>query len=363
MSRRQRGLARALACIPLLLAFTPLAARADSPAGAVAEVVVEAVVRGAIELAFDAVIPAPSPKYELVVEHIDVGEELADWIDPRTGTTSHLAHGCGQLVEVRLTGKHRDDFLNVTLFNTSSDPVAVTAHSKTIGGVHGELRQWGSHSVLAPHVGGPQIYVVRPSLIERSSGFVIDFDVSSLRTSQSCQLSVRFVRTGPVPASALTEHSYFQADYGVWIGAHLAGTGPLHGLAREVEQFDGLSFGYSPAAHHRIGLDVGLDIFAAGESAGVSLVPNYEYRAFLSRTVSYGIGGGAGPYLIALRDAPDHWTWALRGKLELRWHPGRSSGLEFGPALTCSVLPGGPFGPNRYSGELVAAQLGLWATF
>jgi hypothetical protein len=191
-----------------------------------------------------------------------LGKPPADWLDPRTGSASVLAQGCGVVSEVTLSVTAQAAFLNVLVLNQSTellafDPGATLVQlgagpkrrvrSKVIG--HLEVQPEWQHWL--------SLELPEKAALEQQSMLTVELLIMGPSFGQ-CRLRSRLTRpAGPPRAETYTVYNNAEIAFGG--GVRALTTGALREVAPGVAFSGAFDFAIYWSMHHGAVFDVTLD--------------------------------------------------------------------------------------------------------
>jgi hypothetical protein len=337
-----------------LLALAGLTITAGAQASDVGDVLAEFAVRVALELAARAVTAA----VESAIEQADRGKrglpELEEWKDPKTGSTSRMASGCGVTIETLLTGDASENYLSAVIVNEGAGRVVV------------ELDRGGGTMAVSPgeRAEGWTIFSTKEALAEMSS-FEVTFAIQTVK-GKECVLPVRYTRAPSVVPSAQSRISYSSLEFWFGGGLRLAAGGSLDDFGRS----GGLAFDFGMtkyvSPHHALSLDLVVDepspwSTSPRELRGTGYALGYALRGHVLPwlSITYGPAFGGIHYRLSGPDGSHESTEAFlfqqRVRLQARFS--RRNQLYLGASLTHQVVSGGEIGGELLRGSTFAALL------
>lgn len=360
----------------VLCALSLAAARAAADASsAIGAGVSAGVAAGATASVLDG--PRGAPPIEVV------GSDLPEWVDPLTGSASRLAESCGLVLEARLSGMPRQNYLNLTIANETDAPVVIDVHGVTVrfgsgvtrrvtelGAGDAELRpDWWAHRAFA---------FPSKAEFEHEDRLRVELPIR-VGEGEVCVATVSMAhRPGvKVPERSYTSFSPLELAFG--LTTHFAATGDLRRIAERVNPGFDLGFTFYPWVHHGFTFELGIDAFgrngldavapqqASRSITGTFFMLGYSYRILPIRQLALEYNLNAGLYALEAQtpDGKDTVAFSpgfgVREKLKLNfllWTADQTR-IELGPALILSVVPAGEFGATTVSGNLFSGALYL----
>jgi hypothetical protein len=315
----------------------------------------------------------------------NVGTDLRDWTDPRTGFAGRLAQGCGMAIEARLTATGTADYLTLTVANASDARAFLVAREVAASFSNGwrrALSPVAAENTEIPVDGWLNVAFEFPAKSDfRGQAWVtVDLPLSYPDSGESCTAHVEFRRHRRADDARTTDVvPALEIDFGAGVRATTTGAswlGRRPGFAFE------LGFAFFPWSHHGWTIDLAGDVFGGARPAplpsttspsslgleGAGIFAGYAYKRDVlpALTVDYALTPGL--YVLQIVDDQGKGretlaTLAIRQRLRAAIRAVRSPTLwlEIGPEVVDTIVPFGKLGgqpvANHAIGGLVEVTL------
>jgi hypothetical protein len=309
-----------------------------------------------------------------------IGKELSEWTDPATGSTTVLRHGCGHLVEIRLSGTGTKNFLALTVANETDDASVLELRGASVRFGDGPL-------VRLVFDGDPEVKLERDWWVQRQLAFpnksmfadqdFLHFEVPIQTAHGACTFQADLVRPERAERRAETSIEYGKFEVYIGGGSRLAATTALARVGSNAGSFE-LGLGGYPWFHHGLFVDLVLDSYGSegiprvapnvalqgkARISATGFFPTYAFRVLPANWLQISYFASFGPYVFELTDenktsGPKLSTAVMSFRERLRiaapfLRISDGTGFALSASVVHTLVPYGTFGDSSLSGSSI----------